>query len=342
MRKIYCLVLKFVLLYTAVNAESFPINKQLFFVDENVIEVTLTTDIKKLRADKKEPTYQPANIVMRFADSSLVSEEIRIQPRGEFRKNNCDIASLLLNFKNSTSPKLSPLKKLKLVGGCQSTKHDEELLLKEYATYKIYNFLSVMSFRVRLLHVNYKDSRQKVKPYSQYAFLIEDVEDVAERNNCIHLKNDDLTTEATNRQQMTLISLFQYMIGNTDWSVPKCHNVKLVVPKTDTTTNPYVIPYDFDYSGLVNAAYAVPPEQFNIKYVTERVYRGFPRTMAELEDAIDVFKERKGRIMYYINNFELFNQQIKNEMTSYLEEFYKTIDNKRLVKSVFISNARKS
>jgi hypothetical protein len=92
----------------------------------------------------------------------------------------------------------------------------------------------------------------------------------------------------------------------------------------------------------VNAAYAVPPEQFNIKYVTERVYRGFPRTMAELQDAIDIFKERKGRIMYYINNFDLFSQQVKNEMTAYLEEFYKTIDNKRLVKSVFISNARKS
>src|SRR5690349_1658158 len=79
MRKMYCLVLKFILLYAAASAETFPINKQLFFVNENVIEVTLTTDIKKLRADKKEPSYQPANIVLRFADSSVVSEEIRIQ-----------------------------------------------------------------------------------------------------------------------------------------------------------------------------------------------------------------------------------------------------------------------
>jgi hypothetical protein len=342
MRKIYGLVLNLILGFTAVHAETFPINKQLFFLDENVIEATLTTDIRKLRADKQELAYQPANIVMRFADSSIISEDIRIQPRGEFRKNNCDIASLLLNFKNKTSPKLSPLKKLKLVGGCGNNRHDEELLLKEYATYKIYNLISIMSFRVRLLHVNYKDSRQKVRPYSQYAFLIEDVEDVAERNNCIHLKNDNLTTEATNRQHMTLISLFEYMIGNTDWAVPKCHNVKLIVPKTDTTTNPYVIPYDFDYSGVVNAGYAVPPEQFNTKSVTERVYRGFPRTMEELEDAINVFKERKGRIMYYINNFDLLSLQVRNEMASYLEEFYKTIDNKRLVKSVFISNARKS
>src|SRR5687767_12923408 len=166
MKRFCCIILAFILCQATLG-QSFPVTRQPFFLDDKVIEVTFTTDIKKLRTEKKVPAWQPANITMQFSDTSTISEQIRVQPRGIYRKNNCDIAALMLNFKNPTAPKLSPLKKLKLVGGCSSSKNDEELLLKEYLVYKIYNFISVMSFRVRLLHINYKDSKEKIKPYSQ-------------------------------------------------------------------------------------------------------------------------------------------------------------------------------
>lgn len=322
-------------------AQSQQINRKLFFLDENVIEVTLTTDIKRLRTEKKFPTYQTAHIRMRFSDSTIISEEIQVQPRGEFRKANCDIASLRLNFKTPASPKLSPLKKLKMVGGCRPTPADDELLLKEYLTYKIYNLITIMSFRVRLMRVTYKDSKQRAKSYTQHAFLIEDMTDLAERNNCIEVTNRQFLTEETNRQQMTLVNLFQYMIGNTDWAVPTYHNMKLMVPKIDTLAAPYAVPYDFDYCGIVDAAYAIPHEALNISSVKERLYRGFPRTMHELEVAIEVFKERKSSIMYMVNNFSLLREKVRKDMAIYLEDFYKILESKRSVKALFIDNARK-
>lgn len=334
MRKLFFIIPALILYHHSV-AQSPPINRQQFFLDERLIEVTLTTDIKKLRSEKKVPVYQPANIVMRFSDTSIVSEEIRVQPRGEFRKYSCDIASLMLNFKNSSSPKLSPLKKLKLVGGCRSTNLDEELLLKEYLIYKIYNFISNMSFRVRLLRVTYHDSKQKMKSYTQYAFLIEDVNDMANRNNCIEIKKIKFSPETTNRQQMTLVGIFEYMIGNTDWSIVNYHNVKLMAPKSDTLAMPYVVPYDFDYTGVVNASYAIPDEQFGNKTVTERVYRGRPRSTDELIEALAVFKEKKERIMVYINDFSLLSVKTKKSVISYLEQFYDIINNKNAVRSVF-------
>lgn len=339
MRRLYYLIFTFILHYQ-VTSQTSPVNRQVFFLDDKIIEATLTTDIKKLRTEKKVPTWQPANITMQFSDTSVISEQISVQPRGIFRKNNCDIAALMLNFKTPTSLKLSALKKLKLVGGCSSNKNDEELLLKEYLAYKIYNFISVMSYRVRLLHINYKDSKEKARSYSQYAFLIEDTKDLADRNNCKEVKKRVFALDGADRQQFNFVCLFQYMIGNTDWSIRQYHNIKMMVPKTDTLAKPYVIAYDFDYAGLVNASYAVPNEGLDITSVTQRLYRGFPRTMDELQVNLDVFKSKKEVIMFYINNFEYVSARVKKDMTRYLEEFYDTIDDKKLVKTYFITKAR--
>ena len=139
---------------------------------------------------------------------------------------------------------------------------------------------------------------------------------------------------------MTFVSLFQYMIGNTDWSIPKLHNMKLMVPKNDTLAKPFAIPYDFDYCGLVDASYAVPAEGLSIETVSQRLYRGFPRSYDELQAAIAVFKEKKESIMYYINHFELCSTRCRKSMLSYLDEFYETLNNKKKIESVFIINAR--
>lgn len=342
MKKTGWIIPVFMLCYHITSGQSLPVNRQLFFLDERVIEATLTTDIRKLRNNKSKPAWQTADIIMKFSDTAVIEERIRVRLRGVFRKTNCDIASLMLGFKNTSSPKLSSLKNLKLVGGCKSSSRDEILLLKEYMVYKVYNFLSVMSFRVRLLHITYKDSQQKTKSYSQYAFLIEDIKDLADRNNCKEIISRTVKTESTDRQHINFLSIFQYMIGNTDWAVPSSHNIKLIVPKNDTTAYPYPVPYDFDYAGFVNAAYAIPSEEIGTKLVTERAYRGYEREMIELEPNLDIFKQKKDQIMFFIKNFELLKPNDKREITEYIEEFYEIISNKRLCKSIFINNARKN
>ncbi len=341
MKKICCIILLSILQHSLSFSQSSVVNRQAFFLDDHAIEVIVTTDIKKLRNDKKVPAYQPATISMKFSDTLSITEEIRVEPRGEYRKRNCDMASLMMNFKNPSSPKLSPLKKLKFVGGCRNGSGYEELLLKEYLVYKIQNFLSPMSFRVRLLHVTFNDSKDKAKAFTQYAFLLEDMADLAERNNCVEVKNKKIFTEATNREQMTFVNLFQYMIGNTDWSIPNLHNMKLMVPKTDTLTRPYAIAYDFDYCGLVNAEYAVPAEGLGIEAVSQRLYRGFPRGYDELQKAIEVFKDKKEAIMYYIDHFELCSTKCRKIMNRYLDDFYETLDSRKKIESLFIMNARK-
>lgn len=330
----------FLVLVISVEAQDSPIDSVKFFTDLGVIDMTLTTDIKKLQTEKKLEAYQDASVTMRFPDSTLINEGIRLYARGHFRRENCSIPPIMLNFRNPTSPKLSKLGKLKLVIGCGNASNDEQLILKEYLAYKTYNLLESKSFRVRLLKVTYNDTRNRVKSFSQYAFIIEDDADMAKRNGCIKKEEQQWQTENTDRSTMTMVAVFEYMISNGDWSVPNNHNTKLIFEKGNIGALPHVVPYDFDHSGFVNAGYALPNELLGTETVTERVYRGFPRTMEELQATFEIYRKQKEAIKSQIMNFTLLKERARKELADYLEEFYETINDRRKVQSVFIDNAR--
>ncbi|MGB3006694.1 MAG: hypothetical protein WBC06_09305, partial [Chitinophagaceae bacterium] len=313
-----------------------------FFTDEQLIEMNLTTDIRGLQSQKGEDVFQTGTVTMKFPDSSVITETIAVSPRGKFRRGYCRIPPMMINFRNDGASKLSQLGKLKMVLGCGVKVDDEQLLLKEFLIYKIYNLLEEKSFRVRLLNTNYIDSKNRVKPFSQYSFLIEDDGDLARRTNSKKKEHGQYLTEATDRNMMTMVAIFQYMIGNTDWAVPNNHNIKLLFDKFNDAAFPYAIPYDFDYCGLVDASYAVPNEIIGTEKVTERVYRGFPRTMEEVQSTLDVFRAKKNSIISLITNFTLVTDRNRKVMIDYLEEFYKIIENKNKVKLIFIDNARTS
>jgi hypothetical protein len=340
LRKLFLLIIAFA--GTTLSSVAQKIDSVKFFTDEDVIEMSVTTDIKALQSQKGTPVYQAGTVTMNLADKSAITEEIGIAPRGVFRRDYCKIPPMSLNFRKDPSSRLASLGKLKLVLGCGSTSSDEELLLKEYVAYKLYNLLEPKSFRVRLLHVNYSDAKGKVKPFTQYAFLIEDDGDLAKRNGLIKKTHGSYLTEATDRSTMTMVAIFQYMIGNTDWAVPNEHNIKLLFDKSKPNYPPYAIPYDFDYAGLVDASYAVPNEIIGTEKVTERVYRGFPRSMEEIQLVLNVYRAKKESILSLVRNFSLLSERTRKGMINYLEEFFKIIESKGQVESAFIDNARKS
>lgn len=336
------LFILFLIAYTGVVAQTGEIKSKEFFSDERTLEVKLSTDIKKLAGDKKSMKGTDGTFSIKFPDSSIVEGPVQIKPRGIFRKNNCYLASLMVQFNVDKASKLAPLKKLKMVGGCGKNWDDEQFLLKEYLVYKMYNLLTDFSFRVRLMKVNYEDTKEKIKPYSQYAFVIEDVDALAKRNKYQEKELIKYGPNGTNRNETLLMAVFQYMIGNTDWSITYYHNIKLVVPKSDTNALPIPIAYDFDVSGMVNPPYAAPPPDLGIERVTDRLFRGYAPAMEDLQGVIDLFLKREKEIFALVNNFSLLNQRSKKEMNSFLEEFFDIIKDKADVKRVFITNARRN
>jgi hypothetical protein len=317
------------------------IYKVKFFNDTSVVNAALTLNIKKVLANKSKEGYIfPATFTCKIGDSLNVNDKISVEVRGHFRREYCYLPPLKLIYKNNPSTAFYHLKSLKLVSPCRVLWTDEQNLLKEFIVYKIYNLITDKSFRVRLLNLSYQDSSGQKKTIIEHAFLLEDIKEVAKRNDCADWSEKKFGTEATDRRQMTIVAIFEYMIGNTDWSVPVNHNIKLIHSKRDSLSRPYAVPYDFDFSGFVNTNYATPDERLGIENVKQRLYRGFPRAMEELNDVLDVFNKQKTNIYATINNFSLFTKASKKEMISYLDEFFKTINNPSTIKSTFITNAR--
>lgn len=325
----------------AIYAQSSSINRLRFFNDTSIVNATIATDMGKLLRQKKTGYQIQGTFITTLPDSTKINEPVLLVVRGHFRKDNCYLPPLKINFKFQKSSALHSLGSLKLVSTCKTSVTYDQYLLKEFLIYRIYNLLTDMSFHVRLLNLDLMDSSGKKKPISEHAFLVEDIRDVAKRNNCIESKKGIFVEETTDRRQMTLMGIFEYMIGNTDWGVPVYHNIKLIFSKNDSSKRPFIVPYDFDFSGFVNSDYAVPDEKLSINNVQQRLYRGFPRTMEELNEVLDIFKKQKDNIYALINNFDLLTSRSKKEMIHYLKDFFEIINDPQMVKYTFIENARR-
>ena len=229
---------------------------------------------------------------------------------------------------------------LKFVDNCRDGISYEQYLFLEYYAYKIYNLITPYSFRVRLLKVEFIDTGRKNKSRINYAFVIEDEKQMAQRLNAINFLKQNIHSENTNREMTTILGIYQYMIGNTDWSIPALHNIKLIKVNDVSLPEPIAIPYDFDYSGIVNATYAIPGDNLPIKEVRERYFLGFCRESEEFEIAFQVFNQKKDQVIDMLESSDFLENRFRNETINFLEQFYAIINNRGAVGREFIQNCR--
>jgi len=243
------------------------------------------------------------------------------------RRTICSFPPIRLNFNKSESltDEFSNLDKIKMVTHCQPG--NQFNTLKEYLTYKLYNVLTAYSYRVRLARINYINTARKNKSITEFAFFIEPTEVLCERINSVEVKTMNLTQKNIKPEMMDRMAIFNYMIGNTDWSVPIHHNVVILAQgNSERSDLGIIVPYDFDYAGLINADYAVPYEGLGLKSVLERRYLGICRSEDIFINALKEFSDRKKEFIKVINDFPYLNAKSKNEMIMYLESFFKDFD----------------
>lgn len=295
------------------------------FESEEPIEITLKYDLTTYLRKKPKDEYMKATIVFNPGKPDSLARDIRLMTRGEFRYKNCTMAPIELNFKKVDFgySDLNSIGKLKLVTQCSFSSNDETYLLKEYLVYKLYNALTDTSFRVRLLKIKYIDSEGKRKPLNQWGFFIEPLEMITERTNCLEIKLDKLTQKHIFPFIIDRLALFNYMAGNYDWSIPGQHNVKIIKPN-GIPTNQYgiAIPYDFDWSGIVNAPYARPIESTGLNNVRERLFLGVCRDKKVFENQVALLSGKKPEFYRIINDFEYITRREKDDIIHFLDTFF--------------------
>jgi hypothetical protein len=294
------------------------------FDDREPMRITLTFDIKKYQREKFEGEYMPVHFLYQFNDSVYLEKEMRLKARGQFRRSFCTLAPFWLNIRKAdvANENLQDTKRMKIVTNCKDTKAFDEYLLKEYLCYKIYNIISPVSFRTRLIKMTYVDTGRKNKKTEGWAFMIEPEEMMVERNDALAVEKDELSMRLMKPGQLDVVALFMYMIGNPDFSITGRHNVKILGMPGFGTEGYTVVPYDFDYSGFVNASYAVPGENLGISSVRERYYLGLCRSDEAFMEAIEHINQYREPILQVVNDCEYLEEKDKQDVIEYLEEYF--------------------
>ncbi len=313
------------------------------FQSEEILDLDLQADFKTVFSVKDDSTLFPATISLRDNAGMKRTIDIRIRTRGHTRRENdvCSFTPLLLNFpkKETKNTPFKGQKSIKLVTHCNKPHSFEQNTILEYLIYKVYNVLTDSSFKVRPAYINYVYQGKKADTVRKFAFFIEREKYLARRLKGIEIEDEQIHPNRLNPYQTCLMDMFQYMIGNTDYSIYKLHNIVLVVDSS-RIYSPLAIPYDFDWSGLISAIYAVPHPLINADKVSVRVYRGFKKSPEIVSQTIQVFNAKKQEIYQLFENCELLDNNRKKQVVNYLDEFYLIINNDRSVKREFFDNAR--
>jgi hypothetical protein len=314
------------------------------FAAHTPLQVTIEAPLTTLARDRPEEEYLDGTFTFTGGDGAAQTVDLKIRTRGNYRRmeEHCDFPPIRLNLrkKQVAETVFSGQDKLKLVTHCQNNKaHYEQLVLREYIAYRIFQVMTNKSYSVRLLEVNYVDT-EGGEPMTRLAFAIEDDDAVAERVGMKSLKVPDITNKDLDRRQQNLVNVFQYLIGNTEFSLIKsepdkhcCHNVDLM---SATGGAPFIpVPYDFDFAGLVNAHYAQPNPRYNIRHVRHRLFRGVCSNNDLLTDTIQQYLDKKDAVYDIIDELDMLTRRSRRYLNWYLDPFYKRISTPKKVDAYF-------
>lgn len=314
-----------------------PVLAQGLFRRTEPLEITITTALGKLIRDRDSTDRVMHGGELSYKDSSgtMVKVAIELRTRGHFRRQarNCDFPPLKVEMSKPSAKNtiFEGNRTLKLASSCRPSRDDyEQYILQELAVYRMYQALTPWSYRTRLAHVTYQDSSGKAKPVQSWAFFVEDDGDLAQRRDVKKLEIKGATFEDIEPQKSGLMQLFAYMVGGTDWSLSGLHNVTLL---RDSVGVVHAVPFDFDWTGAVDARYAFPDKSLPIPNVRTRLWRGDCRTAEAMTPTIERFLARRAAMdSAYTTLSPMMTPAVMEKMRKYLAEFWPMLDNpKKLV-----------
>lgn len=311
-----------------------PVLAQDLFHQDDVLPLKISGSISALLKDRgDDPQYHEIQLSYSNANQAAITIPLRARVRGNFRrlKSNCDYPPIMLNFSDqSTQGTLFEGQgKLKLVMPCQGDKY----VIREYLVYKLYNAMTSRSFKARLVQVQFEDPALKARDLEPfYGILLEEEHEMANRNEMVLVEDRIIRPEQTSLDDFLNLAVFEYLIGNTDWSVQYRQNVKLMAK--DSLSIPTPVPYDFDHAGIVGAPYAKPAPELLLSSTRERRYRGFCiQALNQFDPVLSRFNERKSALYEVYQTCTLLDEAYRKSTLKFLDEFYETINNPKKFKT---------
>ena len=314
------------------------------FADDGVFDLTIHAPFSRLMRQAGGASDVSGRV--EFSDGTSVP--MSCKKYGISRLRECDLASLQIrvDLNEVLGTPFEGRKILRLVTPCRLRGGYDRYIMLEYLVYRSYAVIADPALRVRLAQVRFQDSEKPARVQTGYAFFIEDIGQAAARRDQVWLDVETQRTSDLDPAQLTVMTLFQYMVGNTDWSAVKgrpddrcCHNVALFGQEGVDINS--VVPFDFDQTGLVNPPYAAPPDaSLGIRRITDRRYRGLCENNDEREGIIAAFNRKRPELEALFSRDELPYPKDRERALKYITGFFETINDPRQLEKKILNTCR--
>ena len=316
------------------------------FASEDVLELTLTAPMRTLIS--KRADYPEAEGVVTYAGpGGPIDLDVDVRTRGKSRLSICAFPPLRLDFKRGqlSDTLFAGQNRLKLATRCTVGAAYERYLELEYQLYRVYALVSDVAYRVRPVRMRYVDTERSNAVTEAPGFLIQHVDELAARTQMAVFELPQIPLADLEVAPLATLGLFEFFIGNTDWSVTSknendemcCHNTDTLKPIGGGSI--VSVPFDFDQAGIINTSYALPNEKLGISSVRVRKYRGFCSGNEHLDAAFAKFNGARPAIEAIFTGARL-DERSRESLLEYVAEFYEIINDPKLRQRRIVNECR--
>jgi hypothetical protein len=314
------------------KAEALPL-----FRDRTTLPFTLVANFKAISRDRDTLSKRefPGTVIVPGPEGRVDTIPVRLRTRGHYRLARCSFVPLRVDFpkKESQGTAFEGQDAIKLATHCERNSQFEQYVLREYLVYRAHELVSPIGFRARLARATYVDSASGKPLDTRFAFFLESEEDMGARAGGVVQELRGAMFADVDEEALLNLSVFNYMVGGHDWSMYALHNVRLVATLNGRLLP---VPYDFDFTGLVDTRYAIPDPRLGIKSVRTRLNRGPCRTPEQLEPTLARFRAAREAVLALYDSLPELDKRYAKNATEYLDEFFRTINRPGDVKAELV------
>ena len=322
------------------SAQNHPV--AALFRNETPLKLSLRFPFREIEKTTSDSTYFPS--VLYYENDQQVTDSLTmsLRARGNFRRKHCFYMPLRLRFKKKdvAGSVFEGNKALKLVLPCHTAERFDDLITLEYICYKFYESVTPYVFSTRLVDITISDENKDPEKSDRVrGFLIEDDDLLAKRFNGKVIEQTNLHPLNFHDTSTVNHDFFQYMIGNTDWSLSQHHNAKMI----ETSPRKFIpVAYDFDMSGFVNPPYATINPELEIDHLQERVYRGYCQDAGVMQSVRSSYLKLEPEIWEQFRQYEAdISPRTFENRSRFLEEFFVVLKDDRSFTDKILKKCRK-
>lgn len=291
-----------------------------FSTEGGITEIVIEANFDSIIANKYKADYWAAKVSLKDQEEVW---DIKMRTRGRYRRRICDFPPIKLEFskKDLTKRGLYRFDDLKLITHCLDNPQADNTVLREALAYGLYNILTEESFRHQVVTITYLNTGESRLRLKRYGVIIEEDKNLAYRLKGAVIDTFGLAWQQVEPKNVELAACYQYMIGNTDWSIAAQRNLKFIL--RDETASVIAVPYDFDMSGLVNPIYGIPNPDLPITSLQDRYYMGL---LQPSKETVDLLYAKKEELLEYCKKYKLLNGAHRREVIQFIESFYDALE----------------